>query len=189
MFYGIGPLLSTVKLYVNELGSSDIGDNEKKEFVIQVNKMLDDAVSSIREISNNLMPRVIHEYGLIKALEAFCQKVNQTGKIHVDLNSTGIESTLDKNIQLILFRVISELLTNTIKHANAKNAYIQLLKSDNNISLVFSDDGIGFNSTKVMGNKNTGIGLKSIVSRIKSINGNCDIQSNEGKGFKIMIEI
>ncbi len=189
MHDGIGPLLSTVKLYVNELGSSDIGDNEKKEFVIQVNKMLDDAVSSIREISNNLMPRVIHEYGLIKALEAFCQKVNQTGKIHVDLNSTGIESTLDKNIQLILFRVISELLTNTIKHANAKNAYIQLLKSDNNISLVFSDDGIGFNSTKVMGNKNTGIGLKSIVSRIKSINGNCDIQSNEGKGFKIMIEI
>jgi len=117
MHDGIGPLLSTVKLYVNELGSPEIGNKEKKEFVIQVNKMLDDAVNSIREISNNLMPRVIHEYGLVKALEAFCTKVNQTGKIHIDFNAKGIEPSLDKNIQLILFRVISELLTNTIKHA------------------------------------------------------------------------
>jgi len=189
MHDGIGPLLSTVKLYVNELGSNDIGDKEKKEFVIQVNKMLDDAVNSIREISNNLMPRVIHEYGLVKALEAFCQKVNQTGKIHVDFNTTGIEYTLDKNVQLILFRVISELLTNTIKHAQAKNAYIQLQKADENISLIFSDDGIGFNSKKVMETKTTGIGLKSIISRIKSINGTCDIISSTGSGFKIIIEI
>jgi len=146
-------------------------------------------VASIREISNNLMPRVIHEYGLVKALEAFCQKVNQTGKIHVDFNANGIESSLDKNVQLILFRVISELLTNTIKHAKAQNANIQLQKSYDNISLVFTDDGIGFDSKKVMGDKNTGIGLKSIVSRIKSINGSCEIFSSEGEGFKIVIEI
>lgn len=189
MHDGIGPLLSTVKLYVNELGSPEIGDTEKKEFVVQVNKMLDDAVASIREISNNLMPRVIHEYGLVKALEAFCQKVNQTKKIHIDFSANSIESSLDKNVQLILFRVISELLTNTIKHAKAKNAYIQLQKLDNNISLVFTDDGIGFDSKAVMENKSTGIGLKSIVSRIKSINGNCEIVSREGEGFKIVIDI
>jgi PAS domain S-box-containing protein len=189
MHDGIGPLLSTIKLYVNELGTAEIGQKEKQDFVEQVNKMLDDAVASIREISNNLMPRVIHEYGLVKALEAFCEKVNQTGKINVDFNTNGIEYSLDKNIQLILFRVISELLTNTIKHAKAKNAYVQLQKSDDNISLIFTDDGIGFNGKHVMENRNTGIGLKSIVSRIKSINGTCDIISSEGKGFKIIIEI
>ena len=86
---------------------------------------------------------------------------------------------MDKNIQLILFRVISELLTNTIKHAKAKHAYVQLQKSDDNISLIFTDDGIGFNSKKIMENKGTGIGLKSIVSRIKSINGSCEIVSDE----------
>ncbi len=189
MHDGIGPLLSTIKLYVNELGSPEIASTEKQEFVVQVNKMLDDAVTSIREISNNLMPRVIHEYGLVKALEAFCEKINQTGKIHVDFNTNGIKYSLDKNIQLILFRVISELLTNTIKHAKAKHAYIQLQKSGENISLVFTDDGIGFDSKTVMENKSTGIGLKSIVSRIKSINGTCEIKSSEGKGFKINIEI
>ncbi len=189
MHDGLGPLLSTIKLYVNELGTGEMDANERKEYVVQVNRMLDDAVTSIREISNNLMPRVIHEYGLVKALEAFCEKVNQTGKIHVDFKTTGIDSSLDKNVQLILFRVISELLTNTIKHAKAKNANIQLQRSGESISLVFSDNGIGFNSKEVMENKNTGIGLKSIVSRISSINGYCDIHSEEGKGFKITIEI
>ncbi len=189
MHDGIGPLLSTVKLYVNELGSPEIGNDEKKEFVVQVNKMLDDAVNSIREISNNLMPRVIHEYGLIKALEAFCNKVNQTGKIHIDFKDKGIEQSLDKNIQLILFRVISELLTNTIKHAKSKNAFIELSKTNDNITLVFTDDGIGFNSKEIMAKKGSGIGLKSIISRIKSINGSCEIISKEGEGFKINIEI
>lgn len=188
MHDGIGPLLSTVKLYVNELGSPEIGDEEKKQFVDQINRMLDDAVASIREISNNLMPRVIHEYGLVKALESFCQKVNQTGKIHVDFTA-NIDTAANKNVQLILFRVISELLTNTIKHAQAKNANIQLQKEEENILLVFTDDGIGFDSKYVMENKGTGIGLKSIVSRIKSINGNCRIHSQEGEGFKIVIEI
>lgn len=189
MHDGIGPLLSTIKLYVNELGSPDISTKEKKQFVEQVNKMLDDAVTSIREISNNLMPRVIHEYGLVKALEAFCNKVNTTGKINVDFNADHLSSTLDRNIQLILFRVISELLTNTIKHAKAKNAYIYLQQNGDNINLSFTDNGIGFCSKKVMGDKNTGIGLKSIVSRIKSINGSCEITSSKGHGFKIDIEI
>jgi len=189
MHDGIGPLLSTVKLYVNELGSAEIGSEEKKDFVIQVNKMLDDAVNSIREISNNLMPRVIHEYGLVKALDAFCTRVNKAGKIHIDFKAKGIEQSLNKNIQLILFRVISELLTNTIKHAKSQNAYIELSKNDDNISLVFTDDGIGFNSKEVMAKKSSGIGLKSIISRIKSINGSCDIISNKGEGFKIIIEI
>ena len=189
MHDGIGPLLSTIKLYVNELGTPDIGKDEKKQFVEQINKMLDDAVTSIREISNNLMPRVIHEYGLVKALESFCNKVNQTGKIYVDFNADNLSPSLDKNIQLILFRVISELLTNTIKHAKAKKAYVHLQQNGDNISLTFTDNGIGFNSKKVMGDKNAGIGLKSIVSRIKSINGTCEITSSEGKGFRIDIEI
>lgn len=188
MHDGIGPLLSTVKLYVNELGSSELDEEEKEQFVAQINKMLDDAVGSIREISNNLMPRVIHEYGLVKALESFCQKINQTGKIYVDFTSE-IDEAASKNVQLILFRVISELLTNTIKHAKAKNANIQLQKKEDRISLIFTDDGVGFDSKYVMENKGTGIGLKSIVSRIRSINGGCNIYSKEGEGFKIVIEI
>jgi PAS domain S-box-containing protein len=189
MHDGIGPLLSTVKLYVNELVSPEIQEDEKREYVTQINKMLDDAVGSIREISNNLMPRVIHEYGLVKALESFCNKINQTGKIKVDFAAKNIDEAVTKNVQLILFRVISELLTNTMKHAQANNVYVQLERHNENITLIFTDDGIGFDSKDVMENKGTGIGLKNIVSRIRSINGHCEITSKRGEGFKILIEI
>jgi signal transduction histidine kinase len=151
--------------------------------------MLDQAVTSTREISNNLMPRVIHEYGLIKALESFSHKVNQTKKLDIRFEHSGIDGTLDNDIQLILFRVISELINNTLKHARANNIRIKLTKEEDHISLAFEDDGVGFNADKVMNNPRTGIGLKSIISRIKSVNGRVIFKTFEGHGFKIYIDI
>jgi PAS domain S-box-containing protein len=189
MHDGLGPLLSTIKLYVNELSSDDISGEERASFTGQINEMLDQAVASTREISNNLMPRVIHEYGLITAIEAFSQKVNQTGKLGIQIDHKGIDESLDTDLQLILFRVISELINNTIKHAQAKNIKIRLKKEDDHISLAFEDDGVGFNTDRVMNNPGTGIGLKSIISRIKSVNGRVIFKSFEGHGFKIYIDI
>ncbi|HEY9115902.1 MAG TPA: Cache 3/Cache 2 fusion domain-containing protein, partial [Bacteroidales bacterium] len=189
MHDGLGPLLSTIKLYVNELNGDDTSSEEKDGYIKEINKMLDEAVTSTREISNNLMPRVIKEYGLMKAIDSFCQKVNNMHKLDIQLENDGIEETLDKDLQLILFRVISELINNSLKHANAKNISIKLKKNDDKISLAFEDDGIGFNMSKVMNNKQTGIGLKSIISRVKSVNGQCIFKSMEGHGFKIYIDI
>lgn len=189
MHDGLGPLLSTIKLYVNELNDEETTGEEKANYINQINEMLDQAVTSTREISNNLMPRVIHDYGLVKAVEAFRQKVNQTGKLNIQFDNSGIDETLDADLQLILFRVISELINNTIKHAQAENINIRLKKEEDHISLAFEDDGVGFNMDKVMNNPNTGIGLKSIISRIKSVNGRCIFKSFEGHGFKIYIDI
>ena len=189
MHDGLGPLLSTVKLYVNELNSKETTKNERITFTKQINEMLDQAVASTREISNNLMPRVIHEYGLAKAIDSFSQKVNQTKKIDIQFDHTGIDQTMDTDLQLILFRVISELINNTIKHAKANNIKIQLKRKDDHVSLSFEDDGMGFNMDKVISNPNTGIGLKSIISRVKSVNGRCIFKSFEGHGFKIYIDI
>jgi PAS domain S-box-containing protein len=189
MHDGLGPLLSTIKLYVNELNSDDVSSEERESFTNQINEMLDQAVASTREISNNLMPRVIHEYGLITAIESFSQKVNQTGKLDIHFKHSGIDESLDADVQLILFRVISELINNTIKHAQARNINIGLKKEDDHISLAFEDDGVGFNADKVMNNPQTGIGLKSIISRVKSVNGRVIFKSFEGHGFKIYIDI
>lgn len=189
MHDGLGPLLSAIKLYVNEINDNETTKEERESYIKQVNEMLDQAVTSTREISNNLMPRVIHDYGLIKAIESFCQKVNLTKKLDIQFNNSGIDKSLDSDVQLILFRVISELINNTIKHAKAKNIKITLKKEDDHISLAFEDDGVGFNTDKVMNNPNTGIGLKSIISRVKSVNGRVLFKSFEGHGFKIYIDI
>ncbi|HJX70348.1 MAG TPA: histidine kinase, partial [Bacteroidales bacterium] len=76
MHDGLGPMLSTIKLYVNELISEDISKAEKNDYVNYINQLIDDAVSDIRTMSNNLTPRVIHEYGLISAIEEFCKSIS-----------------------------------------------------------------------------------------------------------------
>ena len=189
MHDGLGPMLSTVKLYVGELADAHTSEEEKASYIKQVNEIIDEAVSSTREISNNLMPRVIHEYGVVKAIQAFCNKINLTNRIKIEFNSIGVDQTMDKNIQLILFRVISELINNTIKHAKATLISINIEANEGKIKVEFNDNGIGFNTEKIMSDKKIGIGLKSIISRIKSINGRCQFSSEEGQGFKIIIEI
>ena len=189
MHDGLGPLLSTIKLYVNEINDEEISREEKQKMVNYTNELIDEAVSSTRNISNNLMPRVIHEYGLIKAVESFSNKVNSTNKINIDFHSEGINENLEQNVQLILFRVISELINNTLKHAKAKNIIIKLERIDKKIFLHFADDGVGFDVDDIMTNKRAGMGLKNIISRIRSINGNCDFYSKPDNGFKIDIEI
>ena len=189
MHDGLGPLLSTIKLYVNELVNEEVEKDEKQKMVQYTNELIDEAVTSTRNISNNLMPRVIHEFGLEKAVESFCNKVNTTNKINIIFKVSNIDRGLDKNVELILFRVISELINNTLKYAQAKNIVIRLDKEGNKIRLHFADDGIGFDVENIMNKKNTGMGLKNIISRIRSINGNCNFISNKNQGFKIDIEI
>lgn len=189
MHDGLGPLLSTIKLYVNELKSPGIEDEERENLVKTSNEIIDEAISSTRTISNNLMPRVIHKYGVIKALEAFIEKVNRTNKIKILLSVKDVRERFDQGIELIIFRVISELINNTLKHANAENIHIRFAESDKKILIDFTDDGSGFNITEVMKSESGGTGLKNIISRIKSINGLCTFESFPEKGFSIKIEM
>ncbi|OFY75881.1 MAG: hypothetical protein A2265_00185 [Bacteroidetes bacterium RIFOXYA12_FULL_33_9] len=189
MHDGIGPLLSTIKLYVNELLSANLDEEERKELVRYSNELIDEAVSSTRNISNNLMPRIIHKYGLVKAIDAFCEKINKTNKISISFEHEKIHEHLDKNLELILFRVISELINNTIKHANASKILLLLINDGEKIKLFLKDDGVGFNVNEIMNSEQKGMGLKNIISRIKSINGFYKFDSSPGNGFSIKIEI
>ncbi len=189
MHDGLGPLLSAIKLYVNELNSATLDDQERKELITHSNELLDEAVNATRTISNNLMPTVIHSYGLIKAVKAFCDKVNKTNRLNIEFETENIEERFDSNLELILFRVISELINNTIKHAAAENVFILLIKTGDKLKLYFKDDGVGFDVDKIMNSENMGMGLKNIVSRVKSISGKYSFNSIPGQGFTIKIEI
>lgn len=189
MHDSVGPLLSTIKLYINELKSSTLKEEERKEFVKISNEILDESITSIRTISNNLMPRVIHKYGLIKALESFCEKVNKTNTININLSKSNFEGRVDQNLELILFRVITELITNTLKHAKAKKINIELEKSDHKVLMNFKDDGVGFDINKIMNSAHLGMGLKNIISRIKSINGDYNFITFPDNGFEIKVNI
>ncbi len=189
MHDSVGPLLSTIKLYVNELNSSSIQLDERNEYVGEVNSIIDESIRTIREISNNLMPMTISKYGLVNALDTFFEKVNKTNKINIRFDKINFDNRLDENMELILFRVITELVNNTLKHANAKNINVVLEESNDKVIMYFDDDGIGFDIDQIMILEHKGMGLRNIISRIKSINGAYKFESAIGKGFKIDISI
>jgi PAS domain S-box-containing protein len=189
MHDGLGPLLSTIKLYVDEMKSPALNDQERIDLAATSIELIDEAVASTRNISNNLMPRIINKYGISKAIESFCEKVNKTNKIHISFEHDNIPIDFNKDMELIVFRVVSELINNTIKHAGATNISLLLIKNESKLLLFFKDDGVGFDLQSVMVAENKGMGLKNIISRIRSINGAYKFDSSPGNGFSIKIEI
>jgi PAS domain S-box-containing protein len=186
---GLGPLLSTIKLYVNELEDESNGPEEKKELLAHTNELINEAISSSRSISNNLTPRIILDFGLVKAVESFIKKINITQKVNILFESRSIEERLDQTTELILYRIITELINNTLKHAEATKIEINMEILDGTLQLTYLDDGKGFDKEEVMKDENRGMGLKNITSRLESINGGLRIHTRPGIGTLIVIEI
>ncbi|MCX7696788.1 MAG: Cache 3/Cache 2 fusion domain-containing protein [Bacteroidales bacterium] len=185
---GLGPLLSTLKLYVGEL-SGDITRQEKEDLLQHIHEIIDESIQNIRQIANNLMPSIINDYGLIKAIEHFCEKINKTNTINIHFEYDIQKERINSDLELILFRIISELINNTLKHANAENINILLIQQEQKLYVFYKDDGIGFDPQLILQQESTGLGLKSIISRIKSINANYFVSSSPGKGFSFKLEV
>ncbi len=186
---GLGPLLSTIKLYANELGSTSITKQDRNRYIQQMNEMIDDAINSTRSISNNLTPHVISKYGLVKAVNSFIKKINTIHKINIDFKTVNADGKYDRTIELVFFRVITELVNNTIKHANATEIHIVLEVINEKLILSFRDNGCGFDPEEAIKRSPEGIGLKNIKSRIESVNGYINFYNHEGKGTNIKIKV
>lgn len=182
---GLGQLLSTVKLNISGL---DVNVSGKKEKQLHTSlALIDDACQELRNISHNLMPSALIKLGLIPALKEFTDKINHSGILKIHLQSHGIEQRLNSSIETGLYRIIQELLNNTIKYAHAKNVTIQLIKDENLLTTMIEDDGSGFDVQSI--EKSNGIGWKNIKSRVQFLRGNFDIDSYPGRGATITIEI
>jgi PAS domain S-box-containing protein len=186
---GLGPLLSTVKLYVNELESGDMNPEEKVALLKQTNELINESISGVRAISNNLSPHLIMDFGLAKAVESFCKKVNLVQKIRISFENSIGARRFEQTVEIVLYRVITELINNTLKHAQASKIDIYLEVIDDILQMTYLDDGIGFDKEKVLGQDAVGMGMKNIVSRLESINGNLRIHSRPGAGFLIVAEV
>jgi len=183
----LGPLLSTIKIYLNELESGEIDKKEKDEMHKYSIELVDEAISTTRMISNNLMPRVMSDFGLVKAIESFCKKINRGSNFTINFDAVNY-TAVDQTIELIIYRVVNELVNNTIKHASAQKVDILLELKENNLILNYKDNGIGFNFNSMLNNPKSGMGLQNIISRVKSVEGIINVNT-EKKGFSISIKI
>jgi signal transduction histidine kinase len=145
---------------------------------------LDQSISELRRVSHNMMPEALIKYGLKEALENYCENLNLSQKIHVQLQTYGMESRMEQSTEIVVYRIIQELLTNVIKHAEAKKVLIQLVREGDRFNLTVEDDGKGFDVREIKG----GAGLFNIKARIDYLNGTMDIVSQKGEGTSVHIE-
>jgi signal transduction histidine kinase len=187
MHDGIGPLLSTAKLSVGALSQSEHNE-QQKSLIKNIESTLNEALKSTKEISNNLTPHVLTNFGLEKAIHNFINKIVHHDLLQISFTSNIQNQRFNQNLEISLYRIVCELINNTIKHAAASRALLDIRISHHEIRMVYTDDGVGFDTKKVM-EEPTGIGFSSIFSRIDSFKGKIEIQSAHNEGVVVVITI
>lgn len=185
---GLGPLLSSVKMSVSALKKYH-NDSESGEILRNIEKITNESIKSIKDISNNLSPHVIQNFGLVKALQNFINKINSSRSVKIDFIENLKQFRPEQNTEIVLYRVVCELINNTIKHAKASNIYIQIEFDTKDINLNYKDDGIGFEVDNLFKPKEKGMGFYNIFSRINSLQGSIETFSAPGKGTSVNIRI
>ncbi len=171
--------LSAIKMKLNVSSDEDL---------IAQKKNLEDSITTtikdLKNVSYNLMPTILLNYGLDEAINNLLQKY--VGIAIVYKNYTSIKLSQTKAVQL--FRIVEEIIQNTIKHAKCKNLQIVLAKTDKTLRLITKDDGVGMNLSEV-NIKGTGLGLQSLQSRAEYLNAKLTMHSEPNKGLEIVIDI
>lgn len=184
----LGPILSTIKLYTDMLKKGDFKKTGKEETVANIDELVDMAIRTSREISNQIRSNVLKDFGLAAAITEFCSFINQAGSLTIDLRTMNYSIDRRGIEESILFQVVKELINNTLKHSKAKNILIDLKSIDNQIILYYRDDGSGFDMETAMKSR-SGLGLYNILNKVKTINGTCDLNSSLGKGMFMTISV
>jgi signal transduction histidine kinase len=150
-------------------------------------KAIDEAIMSIKEIANNISPHVLRNFGLVSGIQSFISKINEANTVKITLNAET-EARFDENTESSVFRIVAELINNTIKHAGASAANITFSMEDGTLFLNYSDDGIGFNLEKAL-DKKLSRGINNILNRVKSLGGEISFSEKTRKGFSASISI
>ncbi|WP_024481696.1 tetratricopeptide repeat-containing sensor histidine kinase [Cellulophaga baltica] len=176
----IGGNLAGIKLQLSSLAKGS-------EALKTINNQIDETYQLVRDISHTLIPKKFQQNAFTDLVQQFANSISKTNAVQVAFYPHPKETinNIDEKIQVELFKILQELMTNTLKHAKAKNVDIHLNLIGDELSLLFEDNGIGFNTLE----KETGIGLKNITSRIQKLKGTLHIDSSENRGTVIAIEI
>ena len=182
---GLGPILSSIKMAFSAL-NKDIVTEDNKLILLKTNFAIDEAIITIKEVSNKLSPHILANFGLERAIKSFLDTIMIKQNIEVVYKTNLEGKCYDFTVETVMYRVACELITNTLRHAAARKLSISLIQDEGILSLHYSDDGIGFDMEE---KANKGMGLSNIESRVKSINGAIAIVSLPNNGMKVSINV
>ncbi len=182
---GLGPLLSSAKMSLSAIDAEGRSDQER-EIIANANYVIEEAIRSLREISNNLSPHILKDFGLARGVSNFIGKSLALNNVTIDFETNLRGERFDTDVEVILYRVICELINNSVKHSQGSRIDLALTHADDVLTIDYRDDGRGFNPRAVM---DIGMGLSNIASRINSLKGTSEITSEEGKGMRARIMV
>ncbi|SMC32712.1 tetratricopeptide repeat-containing sensor histidine kinase [Cellulophaga tyrosinoxydans] len=175
----IGGNLAGIKLQLSSLA-------QNSPALKTINNQIDETYQLVRDISHTLIPKKFKQNAFTDLVKEFANSITKSDKILVDFYPHPVDeiNKIDENLQMELFKILQELMTNTLKHAEATKVNIHLNLIENELSLLFEDNGKGFNALELV----DGIGLGNIKSRIKKLNGTFNIDSSKNRGTVIAME-
>jgi signal transduction histidine kinase len=182
-----GAMLALASLNISSVIEKGKDDSKSEEKIHKAHEILSSVSSTIRDISHRLTPLVIEKYGFKKAIEDMDHAINLSQKIKLETVIIGFDDDNKYSVSLLnnLYRIVQELVHNILKHAEAKNARLELVEHEKHISVMVEDDGVGIEDYGA----SKGKGISSIQSKIAYLNGQIEIMKKKDEGTLIIIEL
>ena len=185
---GLGGMLSGIKYSFNTMKGNLILTPENAQAFERSMDMLDSSIKEMRRVAHNMMPEALVKFGLNTALKDFCNDISTSGALQVSYQSIGIQDVvLDQTTAITIYRIVQELINNSMKHAAARTALVQVSKEDGRMTVTVEDDGKGFDTSLLKHAR--GIGWTSIQNRVDFLKGKLDVHSQPDKGTSVLIEL
>jgi signal transduction histidine kinase len=184
LYDGLGPLLSAVKLNISSVETESSTDRDILE---KTGGYLDEIIGSVRRISFDLLPNTLERRGLLEAIREFINQLRYRQAVNIQLYVVK-EFRIPKEKEIHIFRMIQEIVVNTIKHADAHNLQIGFSEEEGHLLCLTKDDGRGFDKEKVLAGS-AGLGLRSLQSRCEILDGVLTLDSMPGAGTNYFIRI
>jgi len=180
----LGPVLVGIKMKLNSIA---VSDSEDQQTLDKAMSNLNGLMARMKEISNDLLPAVLVKKGLTEAVHFFIDDIRKNTALKIDFRHDEL-TLLTEQMNINIYRIITEIINNTIKHAKAQTLFIEIKKDHKQIFLHTKDDGKGFDYNDAMKN-HLGLGLRTLLSRAEMLNGILYIDSKPGSGTQYNFEI
>jgi signal transduction histidine kinase len=180
---GLGGMLSGIKLSLSQVQSNALLPAPYAAGFALALQQLDATIGELRRVAHSMMPQGLVRYGLAPALRDFCGSFEGSAPFRLTLQTFGLENRLAPDEELILYRIVQELLNNVVKHAAATEVLVQLIRTADVVTLAVEDNGAGFDATR----SRPGMGLGNIRSRADHLGATLDIHSTPGVGTSVTV--
>ena len=187
---GLGAVLSSINIYINLILSGGAEIDEIFKTLRLTKELVGQAIENVKDIANNLHPVILTRFGLVATVSNIIEGLQNSHLITFHFEHDNFEELKDKDRELSIYRIINELINNTMKYAEAKNVYLTLSTTGPTLKIHYVDDGIGFDLDKHLATpESTTMGIANIMGRAKALDGTCDFKTSPGEGVQVDIEL